>query len=85
MAVERRRGQKIVAAKPGFDLVMTDLDMPEMDGLALIEWIRQYHHKLPVFLLSGRDLPYPDVFFNKGTADPDRIRDVVKALLVPRR
>lgn len=39
-------------------LLITDLDMPEMDGLQLLQQIRQLpgHAKLPVLLMSGHRL-----------------------------
>lgn len=36
------------------DLVLTDLHMPRMDGLTLIEQVRSEHPSLPVVLMSGR-------------------------------
>ncbi|HEY4000844.1 MAG TPA: response regulator [Candidatus Xenobia bacterium] len=37
------------------DLVLTDLEMPEMTGLALIERLRQSHPELPIILMTGRN------------------------------
>lgn len=39
------------------DVVLTDLRMPEMDGLGLIEELRQSHPQLPVVVMTG----YPSV------------------------
>ncbi|PIE32076.1 sigma-54-dependent Fis family transcriptional regulator [candidate division KSB3 bacterium] len=36
-----------------FDLIVTDLDMPGMDGLALLKWIQKEHGQLPVLMMSG--------------------------------
>ena len=35
------------------DLVITDIKMPEMDGLALLEALRSQHPELPVLAVSG--------------------------------
>lgn len=35
------------------DLVLTDLDMPEMDGLALVEEVRQAFPQVPVVLMTA--------------------------------
>ena len=36
-----------------FDLVLADIKMPEMDGLALLETLRQRGAHTPVVLMSG--------------------------------
>jgi CheY-like chemotaxis protein len=40
------------------DLLMTDLKMPKMNGLEVLEWIRQHQDcaNLPVVILSGSGL-----------------------------
>jgi DNA-binding NtrC family response regulator len=40
-----------------FDLVLSDIKMPEMDGLTLSAHLKQSHPKLPVVLMTG----YPSV------------------------
>lgn len=60
----RRRGIRAVLAASGvealeavgrdtFDAVVTDLKMPGMDGLALMEQLREVAPGLPVVLLTG--------------------------------
>lgn len=45
-----------VAASPvGFDLVITDYDMPGMNGIELLERIHQLNPSLPFLLVSGRE------------------------------
>ena len=34
-------------------LLLTDIVMPEMEGLELIKHLRQYHPKLPIVAMSG--------------------------------
>jgi signal transduction histidine kinase len=36
-----------------YDLVVSDLRMPDVDGLAVIEWIRETHPDLPVLVMTG--------------------------------
>jgi two-component system response regulator AtoC len=41
-----------------FDAVITDLDMPGLDGMGLLTWIQQEQPKLPVIMMSGiGDIP----------------------------
>lgn len=35
------------------DLVVTDMQMPEMDGLELVEWIKAHHPTIPVVLMTA--------------------------------
>lgn len=49
-----------------FDLLITDIGMPEMDGLQLRELVRMSHTKLPVFTMTGRH----------EIADQDRAQDL---------
>ena len=60
----RKLGHRLVTASNGeealallaeqaFDLVLTDLKMPKMGGLALIEWLRKEHAELPIIIMTG--------------------------------
>ncbi|MBM2290498.1 response regulator [Sulfitobacter pseudonitzschiae] len=91
LIVERQMemlGLSVVSCKDGptalqqlddtIDLVLTDHNMPDMDGLELAEAIRDAGHQMPVILLST----------NIGYADRDPGRKHLHALLqkpVPRR
>lgn len=40
------------------DAVLTDLLMPEMDGIELITWMRREGYRLPVLMVSGANSVY---------------------------
>jgi len=40
-------------ARLSFDLVVTDIRMPVIDGWQVAEWVRQHRPKVPVIALSG--------------------------------
>ena len=42
-----------LVASERFDLVVTDIKMPEMDGLQLLQEIRQYEPSLPVIVITA--------------------------------
>ena len=42
-----------VIAHKSVDLVLTDIKMPEMDGLALTEELKRAHPEIPVVLMTG--------------------------------
>ena len=48
-------GAEAIAMLRGVDIdvVVTDLDMPEVDGHSLIEWIRRHRPHLPTVVLTG--------------------------------
>ncbi|MDZ8118725.1 response regulator [Pontiella agarivorans] len=58
VADDGRKGMQVIEeAEP--DLVITDIMMPEMDGLEILLKIRQSRQDLPIIAISGgmRDLP----------------------------
>jgi CheY-like chemotaxis protein len=70
------------------DIVVTDLYMPEEDGLELIAWLREFIPRVPVVAVSGGDratlqaagMLGADVILEKPL-DPMTLVDVVRALL----
>jgi CheY-like chemotaxis protein len=52
----------------GFDLILTDMEMPDMDGIQLAQAIKQSHPALPIILLSSvgdeRARRHSDLFFS---------------------
>lgn len=46
---------RISAADAGFDCVISDYNMPGMNGVAFLEAVRETHPELPVLLFSGEE------------------------------
>jgi len=64
--------EQLKADPKGFDLLLTDYDMPEMNGLILCEEVRKIinHNRLPIVFLSGRkDLDIMIQAFDSGATD----------------
>lgn len=64
------------------DVLLSDIDMPQLDGIGLWSSARACRPGLPVLLMSGRThtLPGGAAFLAKPAA-PDDIRAAVEALL----
>ena len=68
-----------------FDAVVTDLEMPEMDGIALTREIRQQFPSLPVMVVTGHsDEEHRESAFRAGAKEflskPFDISDLIKKL-----
>jgi len=73
-----------------FDLMITDIKMPNMDGIGLLKRARRYHPDLPVLFITG--VASEDVI---GEASPDgflakpfrisRLEELIENALVTRR
>ncbi|WP_426193546.1 hybrid sensor histidine kinase/response regulator [Massilia sp. DWR3-1-1] len=75
-----------------YDLVITDVDMPRMDGIELVTLIRQdiHLHKLPVMIVSYKDRPEDrargltagaDYYLTKGSFHDETLLDAVLDLI----
>ena len=78
---------KLLDSSP-FDLLITDMFMPDMDGLELIKELRQKHNHIKIIAVSGGgSMLSPEVFLkiaqHRGVArtfeKPYECRDLVQA------
>ncbi len=77
-------------ANQKFDLVITDIKMPRMDGLQLLKKIKRHYPQLPVLFITG--VATPEVI---GQAEPDgwlakpfriaHIEQLIEQALVPKQ
>ena len=47
------KGLEIVKENPGFDVVISDMKMPGMNGLEFIKQAKEFYNKCPYLILSG--------------------------------
>lgn len=78
---------QILSKQERFDLVITDMQMPDMDGLQLSQQIKAKHPSLPIILLSSvgdeSKKKYPSLFtsvLNKPVKQQQLNREIHKAL-----
>jgi two-component system sensor histidine kinase and response regulator WspE len=75
-----------------YDLVITDVDMPRMDGIELVNLIKKdlHLHKLPVMIVSYKDRPEDrarglaagaDYYLTKGSFHDETLLDAVSDLI----
>jgi CheY-like chemotaxis protein len=73
-------------AEERFDLIVTDLNMPGMNGLELIKWIRNRMPLLPVIIVSGNLLDHMEsveaLSVTGVVRKPFEVKDVDDALSV---
>src|SRR5690349_3408325 len=52
VAMDGREGAAIARKKP-FDVILSDIAMPDMNGLALLRAVREHDLDVPVILMTG--------------------------------
>jgi DNA-binding response OmpR family regulator len=55
IAKDGRSGLELALMKPGFDLILLDIMLPELSGLEVLRRIRQADSSIPIILLTARD------------------------------
>jgi two-component system, OmpR family, response regulator CpxR len=74
----------------GVDLVLSDLQMPGLDGAELVRKIKEISSTTPAILFSGkirvyeRDL-HADIFLPKGMYAPIELLERIRVMLVKKR
>jgi two-component system OmpR family response regulator len=53
VAASKDARRQLCAEGASFDVVLTDLTMPEEDGTELCSWLRCHHRSLPVVMMTG--------------------------------
>jgi two-component system, OmpR family, response regulator CpxR len=74
----------------GVDLVLSDLQMPGLDGAALVQKIKEISSATPAILFSGKTRVYDkdlhaDVFLPKGMYAPIELLERIRIMLVKKR
>jgi CheY-like chemotaxis protein len=98
-AILELHGYEVLCAKDGFeglaalreslpDLIMSDLQMPNMDGFEFLSVVRQRFPHLPVIAISGEfssvDVPnsvLADAFFEKSQYTRDQLIAIIAGLV----
>lgn len=74
----------------GVDLVLSDLQMPGLDGAELVEKIKQISATTPAILFSGKIRVYEkdmlaDIFLPKGMYAPIELLERIRIMLIKKR
>jgi two-component system response regulator CpxR len=74
----------------GVDLVLSDLQMPGMDGAGLVQKIKEISSTTPAILFSGKTRVYEkdlhaDIFLPKGMYAPIELLERIRIMLVKKR
>ncbi|TDE17332.1 response regulator [Dyadobacter psychrotolerans] len=84
LAESGQQALDLLSTNPKVDLVITDMQMPEMDGVKLAEVIRSRHPNLPVILLSSIGQELKEVhrrLFVSALTKPTRQHELSKHIL----
>lgn len=52
--------------KCDYDVIITDVSMPGVDGLQVLKRIQAHHYKTPVIVMSGNGDQFKDLFLEMG-------------------
>lgn len=74
----------------GIDLLLTDLNMPGMDGAKLVQAVKNISPQTPAILLSNKNRLYDnnsqaDVFLSKNMYAPADLLERIRILLIRKR
>ena len=79
------------AQNGSFDGIITDLEMPDISGIKIIQSIRESGSKIPIFISTGHDMGHPKVQTALGIGaqgallkpflDPDELIAKIKPFL----
>src|SRR5215471_6270900 len=74
----------------GVDLVLSDLQMPGLDGAALVDKIKELSSATPAILFSGKTRVYEkdiraDLFLPKGMYAPIELLERIRIMLIKKR
>lgn len=85
-------GQQALEAfkQGGVDLVLSDLQMPGLDGAGLVQKIKEISATTPAILFSGKIRAYEqethaDIFLPKGMYAPIELLERIRIMLVKKR
>lgn len=86
-AVNGREGQRLLDKQP-FDLVITDLIMPEKEGMETISYIRKHFPETKIIAISGGGRIGPETYLpaalgvgaNKAFAKPFSMDNLIAAI-----
>lgn len=52
-----------------YDLVLSDIELPKLDGISLCKKMRYYGYRLPIFLMTGLERDLPIILANEAKAN----------------
>lgn len=51
-----------------YDLVVSDIEIPQLDGISLCKKLRYHGYHLPIFLMTGLERDFPKISTNEAKA-----------------
>ena len=57
------------AIRSNYDLVISDIELPQLDGISLCKKLRGYGYHLPIFLMTGLERDLPTISMNEAKAN----------------